>query len=229
MITDRKSYLVTGANQNILQVVLNKQEKEELVIRLHKEGKTIRRIAQAAHLSFTDIGKIIRKLNGQNDNDGIDLKDKSIETRAIYLFSIGKSPLEVAIELNMPSIEVHNMQEEFWALNQLHELAFVYSEIKNFLPSFIKLYRCLKECKMLNEEYLISFLKYAGHDMPELTYRLQQLANEVIDLESKKKQSIDTLVQLDDTLSWYHRNIKINKQILSDLDKKINQINTKLH
>jgi hypothetical protein len=127
----------------------------------------------------------------------------------------------------MPSIEVHNMQEEFWALNQLHELAFVYSEIKNFLPSFMKLYRCLKERKMLNEEYLISFLKYAGHDMPELTYRLQQLANEVIDLESKKRQSIDTLVQLDDTLSWYHRNIKLNKQILSDLDKKINQINTK--
>jgi hypothetical protein len=207
--------------------VLNKEEKEELAIRLHKEGKTIREIAHIVHLSFTDIGKIIRKLNGQNNNDGIDLKDKSIETRAIYLFSIGKSPLEVAIELNMPSIEVHNMQEEFWALNQLHELAFVYSEIKNFLPSFMKLYRSLKECGMLNEEYLSNFLKYAGYDLPELTYRMQQLANEVIDLESKKRQSIDTLVQLDDTLSWYHRNIKLNKQILSDLDKKINQINTK--
>ena len=136
--------------------MLNKQEKEELAIRLHKEGKTIREIAHIVHLSFTDIGKIIRKLNGQNNNDGINLKDKSIETRAIYLFSIGKSPLEVAIEVNMPSIEVHNMQEEFWALNQLHELAFVYSEIKNFLSSFMTLYRCLKERKMLNEEYLIS-------------------------------------------------------------------------
>jgi hypothetical protein len=82
------------------------------------------------------------------------------------------------------------MQEEFRALNQLYELAFVYSEIKNFLPSFMKLYRCLKERKMLNEEYLINFLKYAGHDLPELTYRLQQLANKVIDLESKKRQSI---------------------------------------
>jgi hypothetical protein len=59
--------------------VLNKQEKEELVFRLHKEGKTIREIAHIVHLSFTDIGKIIRKLNGQNNNDGIDLKDKSIE------------------------------------------------------------------------------------------------------------------------------------------------------
>jgi hypothetical protein len=210
-----------------LQVVLNKQEKEELVIRLHKEGKTIRQIAHIVHLSFSDIGKIIRKLNGQNNNDSIDLKDKSIETRAIYLFSIGKSPLEVAIELNMPSIEVHNMQEEFWALNQLHDLAFVYGEIKNSLPSFLKLFHSLNELGMLNEESLSSFLKYTGHDLPELTYRLQQLTNEVIDLESKKRQAIDALVQLDDTLSWYHRNIKINKLILSDLDKKINQSDVK--
>jgi hypothetical protein len=207
--------------------VLNKQEKEELAIRLHKEGKTIREIAHIVHLSFTDIGKIIRKLNGQNNNDGIDLKDKSIETRAIYLFSIGKTPLEVAIELNMSSAEVHDLQEEFWALNQLRDLAFVYGEIKNSLPSFLKLFHSLKELGMLNEESLSSFLKYAGHDLPELTYRIQQLANEVIDLESKKRQAIDAFVQLDDTLSWYHRNIKIDKQMLSDLDKKINQINIK--
>jgi hypothetical protein len=117
-----------------LQVILNKQEKEKLVIMLHKEGKTIRQIAHEAHISFTDIGKIIRKINGQNNNDEIDLRDKSIETRAIYFFSIGKTPLEVAIELNLSSAEVHDLQEEFWALNQLHDLAFAYGEIKNFLP-----------------------------------------------------------------------------------------------
>jgi hypothetical protein len=203
--------------------VLNKQEKEKLVIRLHREGKTIQEIAHIGHLSFSDIGKIIRQINGQNNNDGIDLRDKSIETRAIYLFSIGKTPLEVAIELNLPAAEVHNLQEEFWALNQLHELAFVYGEIKNSLPSFIKLYHCLKEHKMLNEEYIFNLIKYAGYDIPELTYRLQQLANEVIDLESKKKKSIGELAQLGDTLDWYHRNIKLNKQILSELDTKINQ------
>jgi hypothetical protein len=209
-----------------LQVVLNKQEKEKLVITLHKEGKTIRQIAHEAHISFTDIGKIIRKINGQKD-ETIDLKTKSKDTQALYLFSIGKTPLDVAIELNLPASEVHNMQEEFWALNQNYDLALVYGEIKNFLPSFLKLFHSLKELGMLNEESLSSFLKYAGHDLPELTYRLQQLANEVIDLESKKRQSIDALVQLDDTLGWYHRNIKINKLILSDLDKKINQSDVK--
>jgi hypothetical protein len=190
-----------------MQVILNKKEKEELVVKLYQDGKSVREIAQQAHLSFGIIGKIIRRINGQNNNDEIDLRDKLIETRAIYLFSIGKTPLEVAIELNLPSAEVHDLQEEFWALDQLHELALIYSEIKNFLPSFMKLYRSLKEYGMLNEEYLISFLRYADHNLPELTYRIQQLANEVIDLESKKKHSINELVQLGDTLDWYHRHI----------------------
>jgi hypothetical protein len=41
--------------------VLNKYEKEELVIRMHQEGKTLREIASAVHISFGDIGKIIRR------------------------------------------------------------------------------------------------------------------------------------------------------------------------
>jgi hypothetical protein len=49
--------------------VLNRQDKEELVIRLHKEGKTIRQIAHIAHLSFTDIGSIIRKIDGRDNDD----------------------------------------------------------------------------------------------------------------------------------------------------------------
>jgi hypothetical protein len=205
-----------------LQVVLNKKEKERLVIKLRQEGKTIREIAQSVHLSFTDIRKIIRKANGLKE-ESTDIKHKSLDTQALYLFSIGKTPLEVAIELDLTTSEVHDLQEEFWALNQMYELAFAYSEIKNFLPSFLRLFRMLKERKMLNKEYLSNLLKYAGHDIPDLTHRLQQLANEVIDLESKKKQSLDAVTHFDDTIDWHHRNIRLNRQILSELDKKINQ------
>ena len=207
-----------------MQVVLNRRDKEQSVIKLHQEGKTIREIASSAHMSFGDIGSIIRKIEGQDEEVKTkDIKNKSKDTQALFLFSSGKKPIEVAVELDLSASEVHEIQEEFWALNQQYELALVYGKIKNILPSFLKLFQSLKEFGMLNEESLSNFLKYAGQDLPELTYRMQQLANEVIDLESKKKQSIDALAQLSDTLNWYHRNIKLNKQILSDLDKKINQ------
>lgn len=43
----------------------NKYDKEHLVIKLHQEGKTIRDIASAAHMSFGDIGKIINRIDGR--------------------------------------------------------------------------------------------------------------------------------------------------------------------
>jgi hypothetical protein len=64
-----------------LQVVLNRRDKEQLVIRLHQEGKTIREIALAAHLSFSDIGSIIRRIDGQDDDVGLKNKSKDSSDR----------------------------------------------------------------------------------------------------------------------------------------------------
>ena len=35
----------------------------------------------------------------------------------IWLFAKGKKPINVAIELDLSSAEVHEMRQEFWALN----------------------------------------------------------------------------------------------------------------
>ena len=49
-----------------MQALLNKKEKEQLVIQLYQDGKTIRDIASAAHMSFSDIGKIIKRIDGKD-------------------------------------------------------------------------------------------------------------------------------------------------------------------
>jgi hypothetical protein len=102
--------------------VLNRQDKEQLVIELHSQGKNIREIAAKAHLSFGDIGAIIRKIDGQDSNDdeiagNKDVKNKSRETKELWLFSNRKTPIEVAIELDLTASEVHDIQEEYWVLN----------------------------------------------------------------------------------------------------------------
>ena len=170
--------------------VLNRRDKEQLVIKLHQEGKTIRQIAFSAHLSFSDIGSIIHKIDGKVD-DGVDLKNKSPETKALFLFANGKKPIDVAIELNLSASEVQNLLEEFWALNDLHELAFVYNEIKSYLPSFLKLFHCLKNNNMLGEKYISDVLRYVGNDLPQLTDRIQCLSNDVINLEDKKRNLLN--------------------------------------
>jgi hypothetical protein len=201
-------------------VVLNRNEKEQLVIKLHQDGKTIRQIASAAHLSFSDIGTIIRKIDGQdNDAEMKDLKCKTKDTQAFWLFSHGKKPIDVAIELDLSATEIHEMQEEFWALTDLHELAFVYDEIKTFLPSFLKLFHCLKNNKMLSEKHISDVLKYVGNDLPQLTDRIQCLSNDVIDLEDKKRNLLNELVIWNAQLYDLGRAIDIKNQQLKRMGR----------
>jgi hypothetical protein len=203
--------------------VLNKQEKEQLVVKLYQEGETIRQIASAAHLSFTDIGVIIRKIDGRDNDDGSkdikDIKTKSADTKALFLFANGKKPIDVAIELDLSASEVQNMLDEYWALNDLHELAFVYNEIKTFLPSFLKLFHCLKERRMLNEKYISNILKYAGNDLPQLIDRVQCLTNDVINLEGQKRNLMNKLILWNAQLSDLGRAIDLKNQQLKRMGK----------
>jgi prefoldin subunit 5 len=210
-----------------MQVVLNKKDKEQLVIKLYQEGRPIREIARQAHLSFGSIGKIIRTINNSSDDDtnSDNYSSKTKSTKALYLFKSGKKPIDVAIELDLSSMQVEELQQEFWALNQLHELMFVYDEIKNYLSSFTKLFNLLKRNKMLGEEHISKFIKYADHDLPTLENKIQNLTGDVIDLEWKKKDLKDTITlwnaQLSDlgqTITQYQNAIDNKKQQLMRMD-----------
>jgi DNA-binding Lrp family transcriptional regulator len=202
-------------------VVLDKKEKEQLVIKLYQEDKPIREIAQQAHLSFGTIGKIIRRINGDENNKVIssDVNNKSKATQALNLFLHGKRPVEVAIELDLSASEVQNMLEEFWALNDLHELAFVYNEIKTFLPLFLKLFHCLKERRMLDEKHISNILRYVGTDLPQLTDRVQCLTNDVINLEGQKRNLMNKLILWNAQLCDLGKAIDIKNQQLKRMDK----------
>jgi hypothetical protein len=203
--------------------VLNKQEKEELVIRLHKEGKTIRKIAQQVHMSFKDIGTIIRRIDGQEDDiETKDLKSKSKETRALYLFLHGKRPVDVAIELDLSSSEVENILQEFWVLNQLDELACVYPEIKNHLDLFLQLFHAMKNNKLFNQKDIKTVLKYA-HDLSSLENEFRGLANTVLDLEIKKKELNAQLIDLGHVMNQYQNAIDIKKEKLSKMELSMSQ------
>jgi hypothetical protein len=203
-------------------VVLNRRDKEQLVIKLHQEGKTIREIAFAAHLSFSDIGTIIRRADGHDKDGDIetkDLKNKSKATQALYLFSNGKKPIEVAIELDLSSIEVENMQQEFWVLNQLDELALIYHEIKSHLTLFLRLFHIMKRNRLINEKDIQNALRYAADDLPSLEDRIYKLTNYVMDLESKKRELKDTITLWNAQLSDLGREIDFKNQQLKRMSK----------
>jgi hypothetical protein len=203
-----------------MQVALNKKEKEELVTKLYQDGKPIREIARQAHLSFGTIGKIIRRINGL-DNDEImsnDMRGKSKETQTMNLFLHGKRAVDVAIELDLSSTEVENILQEYWVLTSLDGLALVYLEIKDHLDLFLKLFHELEKSKLTNRRDIKMILKYAA-DLPSLENKFRNLANTVLDLEIKKKELSVQLTDLAQVINQYQSVIDNKKQHYACISK----------
>jgi chromosome segregation ATPase len=72
-------------------------------------------------------------------------------------------------------------------LQGLYKLNLAYDEIKDYLPSFLKLHRLMREEKM-QEEDIENALKYAK-ELPSLENRVQQTRKELENIENKRNNS----------------------------------------
>ena len=85
--------------------------------------------------------------------ENLSANDGSSELPAIATEGNSVYTIDVTISLDMPFSEVMELQQEYWALKELYDLAFVFLEIKNDLSSFMKLFKLLKQNRMLNEKH----------------------------------------------------------------------------
>lgn len=184
----------------------------------------------AVHMSFGDIGKIIKKINGQDNDNGTDMSNKSKVTKALWLFENGKRPIDIAIVLDMPYSEVVELQVEYWALTQLYELPLVYRQLKHDFDSFIELFKLLKKNKVLSKQCILKFLSYADEELPTLEKKCQMPSSDVLKLQFRKKKLGDevatqcsSISQLEKSLNWYKTEIEQKKQIISNLNQQLNQ------
>jgi DNA-binding CsgD family transcriptional regulator len=95
---------------------MTREEREEYVIRLYKENNSIREIAKIMHMSFRNIGLIINKAKLQAEREKGHIKaeeSKSPESLAFKMFSEGKSPIEVAIALDLAGDRVRAIYREY--------------------------------------------------------------------------------------------------------------------
>jgi hypothetical protein len=172
--------------------MLSRTEKEQRVIELYQQGKTIRKIAQEVHMSFGDIGSIIKKLTGLDGDNKPKQQDKipvtttlSKDSQAFKLFSEDKKPIDVAIELDLGADVVDRLYQQFWRLQGLYQLNLVYKEIKRYLSSFLNLFKIMKQQKMMTEQDVVDALR-VGKELPHLKDQFQLLVEEINSLEYKK-------------------------------------------
>jgi hypothetical protein len=214
-------------------MLLSRTEREQRIIELYQQGKTIREIAQDVHMSFGDIGAIIRKLTGVNgdkekgEQDKAHISTLSKDSQAFKLFSEGKRPIDVAIALDLKADEINKLYRKYWELNQLHQLTLVYEKVKHCIPSFLKLHSIIKENKMDEEKDIANILKNAN-ELPYLENKVQQLLYDVDALENKKNNSKTVLSALQNQISAEKDSLKFYESSLNEKIQSIDEAHKKL-
>ena len=178
---------------------MNREEREEHVILLYKEGRTFKDIAKEMHMSFRDIGAIINKAKLQVERERgypNNEESKSPESRAFKMFSEGKSPVEVAIALDEPGDRVRAMYREYWKLTGRYELAQIYDEARYNLSDLLELQKIVKDLGMGKME-IIKVLELARYDeLQNLQWKVEYLRNQVNMLENEKWKSTNQILKL---------------------------------
>src|SRR5689334_6054710 len=169
-------------------MISTREEKERLVLDLYNQGKSTRGIAEEARMSCRDIGVILNKAMEAKETSKEQAEKVSQSTQAYQLFSEGKSPVQVAIALNIREPEVARFYVEYWRLVQYHSLSRIYEEIKDGIGYFVRLYRLAKVARM-GVEQVVNLLKIANNDLPLVEHKCERSKRDLDSIEADNRNS----------------------------------------
>jgi archaellum component FlaC len=196
----------------VYSLTSKRKQKEQQVIELYEEGRTYREIAQMLRMSPNTIKAILNR-------EGLD-QSTTESSRAYELFSEGKSPLNVAIELGIRQPQADEYHNEYWALQGRDQVARIYKEVEKDPWPFIKLYRMMKAAGMDLED-VREVLSIANYYLPSIKSKYKELRIKTHELELKK-------TYLSDEIQKMNREIRNLHSTLSDyrtaLEKETNRI-----
>jgi hypothetical protein len=183
------------------ETMLNKFEKQERVLQLHRQGKTIREISKEAHMAFRDISKIIKAyekksrlgniIENKDINKNHHIKKLSTGNRAFKLFLKNKKPVEVAIELNISYQEVDKYWSQFLKLEKKYEAYEFYDIFQYEMPQLLAIGGFIRR-NNIDTANISNILKYASNTSNLQLYH-NELQNERAQWEREKKLYIANL------------------------------------
>jgi ribosome assembly protein YihI (activator of Der GTPase) len=204
-----------------------------------QSGQNLKEIAEIVRVSPRDIKPVLERaekerekelgINIQADNKGTEnhqTQKAHAFSQAYRLFSEGKTPLGVAIELNLKERETTKYYRQYWKLIQLHSLEEIYEEIGEDIIHIPKIHRRIRAAGM-RVDRAINLIKNANNDLPTLEEKYQKLKREVSSLELKKLEAEKTLNDLLDQidrsekmLKWLETSFQEEEANLDELEQK---------
>jgi predicted transcriptional regulator len=161
-------------------VELFRKEREALVIALYKKGKTYREIAKELRMSPNIIKAILNK-------EGLD-QSTSMNSRAFELYSQRKTPLEVAISLNLEADDALRLHQDYYKLLGCSEFIRVYQTVKDGIWAYVNLMKLAIE-KQMSAEKIMKLLDSANNDLLLVESKYENLKRELDSLDCKKNNA----------------------------------------
>ena len=142
-----------------------------MVIDLYfNQHKTYAEIVQIEHISPHDIHVIIKEEEARRQK----YKQQELSAKAYMRFSEGKTPLQVAIILNLPASKVSKLYREYWELRGLDKLNTIYKETNGKIWIFWKLYEEIIKKKRMSIAQVVNVVEIAIHKLPYMESLYQQ-------------------------------------------------------
>ena len=184
---------------------MDKKQKEALVLAMLEKGESYRDIAQKAKVSPNTIKAISNRV-------GLD-ESTSISSRAFELYVQQKTPIEVAIALNIEAKEAIRYHQEYIMLLGLTEFTKIYIQIKDNPWPYVNLARLVHNARVGDGE-IVELLKIANRFLPRIRLEYDRVEAELNSLEAKKLNLFNEHQRQCDEISNLHTEIDCLQSVL---------------
>ena len=209
-------------------MTINDERKTHVIDLYYNQGKTTRDIASIERMSIRDISAILKEEESKQHKYKHQQQQQELSAKAYELFSKGKTPVEVAIALNLRAPEVTILYREYWNLTRLDKLHSAYKELGDEgIGYFVKLCKLAKKEGMTVKK-VINALAIANEDLPYLEERRELFNDEVNTLESKRQKSKSSSNILDERVTSSKELLKSSSITCNRKKQKIEHLNNEI-
>jgi hypothetical protein len=170
------------------------ESRKASVIRLYyEEGKTTREIARTERMSIRDISKIIKEEEARkqsHEDDSQKQLEGKISAAAYSLFNQGKTPVEVAIELELAEPQVSKLYKGYLYLRGFPEIVSLCDKIGEDAWGYLELYQLCNSSGMSNKE-IVKAVDIAINKLPSADENYFQIRKKVNELGGIQRQLLD--------------------------------------
>jgi hypothetical protein len=193
--------------------LISRKEKEKLVLELYEQGRNFREISKDLRISFRDLSSILKKASGEVEEQPL-----AISAQAYKLFTKGRTPVDVAISLNLTQPEVTQLYREYLELKNLNHLNQIYQDLRGDLEPFLKFYYLCTSAGF-SKKHVIELLRMADDNLQGFEFKYNLIREEADSLEHKKFCLQKSITDLEDEINTLKK-IKSSHRVMSNRENE---------